>query len=58
MVASQTSGELPLTRPIITAFCCTNSLPNRISPIRTASSARDGWVTGPMNDLSECLIAE
>ena len=47
MVASQTKGELPLTRPTMTALSWTNSAPNTSSHIRTASSARLGCVTGP-----------
>ncbi len=57
MVSSHTSGELQLTSEIITVFWSTKSAPNTSSAMRTASAARSGAVTGPMNGLSECLIA-
>ena len=57
MVSSHTSGELQLTSEIITVFASTNASPNTSLAMRTASSARSGAVTGPMNGLSECLSA-
>ena len=57
MVSSQTSGELQLTSAMITVFRSTKSSPNTSLAICTASAARSGAVTGPMNGLSECLIA-
>ena len=57
MVSSQTRGELQLTSATITVCRSTNSAPNRIRAIRSASAARSGAVTGPMKGLSECLIA-
>ena len=57
MVSSQTKGELQLTSAMITVWRSTNSSPNRMRAIFSASSARSGAVTGPMNGLSECLIA-
>jgi len=57
MVSSQTSGELQLTSETITGPASTTSRPNTISAMRTASSARSGAVTGPMNGMSEWRIA-
>ena len=58
MVASQTKGELPLTRPTMTALSWTNSWPNTTPHMATASAARSGLVTGPMKLLSLWRIAE
>ena len=58
MVSSQTSGELQFASDTITGLSCTNSAPNTIAAMSTASLARSGAVTGPMNDLSLLVIRE
>jgi len=55
IVGSKVSGELMLMSEVITAFCATNSRPNRISHISTGSRAREGSVTEPMNGLSDSV---
>ena len=53
MVESQTIGEFALIRLRITVCSSMNSAPNTIRAISTVSWARSGWVTDPMNGLSE-----
>ena len=53
MVPSQTIGELALMRLVMTVFSLTKSAPKAIFAISTVSCARSGWVTEPMNGLSE-----
>jgi hypothetical protein len=58
MVASQTSGEVPLQLPVTTGWLSMNSAPNRIAHISSTSSAFRPEVVIPMNVLSECFIEE
>ena len=53
MVASHTMGELALIRLVMTVFSLTKSAPKAIFARSTVSWARSGWVTDPMNGLSE-----
>ena len=53
MVASHTSGEFALIRLSSTQSRSSRSAPNRIRAISTVSLARSGWVTDPMNGLSD-----
>ena len=58
MVPSHTIGELALIRLVMTVFFSRKSAPNTIFAISTVSAARSGWVTEPMNGLSEYLMCE
>ncbi len=53
IVESQTIGEFAFASETITVFDSRKSAPKRIRAIATVSSARLGWVTEPMNALSE-----
>ncbi len=56
IAASQTSGEFALTRLSITGCVSRKSSPMPLNAIRamsTLSCARLGWVTEPMNGLSD-----
>ena len=53
IVESQTSGEFALQRLRMTVFSSRKSAPKTMRAISTVSSARCGWVTEPMNGLSE-----